>query len=516
MTHMQPGRLRDAMAAAGENVEGLAVASGLRADRLDDVLAGRRRLGVAAMRALSVPLAVDWWALRCDRVTGQRPCPACAAPNVVTDAELSEAARAITQLLTEAHAYADDDVAGWRDLPSFAAARAALVAIGGDLDLDEVAAVAADALLNGDRPADLTRLGLRLAMLCGRGDVETEEIIGLDINISGAFPSGLRIGGWDLVRYNEHDLDHFDVVVGGGARSRWSWDRVATSHTWWLRRPKGKCTARLGGTVINLTEPREVAIAPLLALALVIDEPPGAISRGWAQKGCGVALSVTSRQLDYTVQDDGYVQAVYGPYRIDAARKTEWARHVTHVGAMVERVFTASTPAARRYVAAAEQFLAVSADLYHGWEPLPRLAVELSTVAEMLLLSGVNEGEVSRRVRIAAGWLGGIDDADRQTIHDFMKRLYEAGSKYRHGGAHYVLHRGDPVRASIKQLDVLRSYALLRRLMLHGLAVVDSLGSVAELCDRVQCTVAPRARLNDIITRLYADLALTPQRFHLG
>jgi hypothetical protein len=200
--------------------------------------------------------------------------------------------------------------------------------------------------------------------------------------------------------------------------------------------------------------------APLLALALIYPEPPGAISHAWAQKGRGVNLSMMSRQLDYVVEDDGYVHAEYGPYRIEVDRSAEWARHAEYVGSLAERVFAASTDPAKRYAAAAEQFLGVAADLLCGWEPLPRLAVEISTVAEMLLLSGQNEGEVSRSVRIAAGWLGGIDDPDREAIHDFAKTLYEAGSKYRHGGASYKLHRGRPVPAATKAEAPRRSAGL--------------------------------------------------------
>jgi len=513
---MHPARVRDAMAVAGQDVEGLAVASGLRIDRLDDVLAGRRRLGVAAMRVLAVPLGVDWWALRCDRLKGQRPCPACAAPNVVTDTDLNEVAHAMTQLLAEAQANSAADVAGWRVLPGFAAARAALIAIGGDLDLEEVGVLGVtDVLAERDPPPDLIHLGQRLAAFCGRGDVATEEIVGLDIDIAGTVPSGLRIAGWDLIRYNKSDLDHFDVIVGG-TQNRWAWDHLAAAYTWWLRRDEGKRPPR-HGTIISFTEPRHIAVAPLLALALVRNEPPSAISHGEAQKGCGVTLSVMSRQLDYIVEDDGYVEAQYGPYRLDADCIAEWKHDVTYVGNLVEQVFLARTRAAQRYIAAAEQFVAVSADLYRGgWKPLPRLALELSTVAEMLLLSGANEGEVSRRVRVAAGWLGGIDDPDRETIHDFMKTVYDAGSKYRHGGHRYVLYWRHPAPAARKRLDVLRAYALLRRLMLHGLAVVASQISVADLCDQVQRTVAARDQLEEIVTTLYAHLAITPQRFDMG
>lgn len=136
----------------------------------------------------------------------------------------------------------------------------------------------------------------------------------------------------------------------------------------------------------------------------------------------------------------------------------------------------------------------------------------MSTVAEMLLLDDGGE-EISRRLRIAAAWLGGLDDADRAVIHDFAKRLFNAGFAYRHGGAHFELRHGGVPPAGKKNLDVLRGYRLLRRLMLHGLAVVAAGESPAELCDRAQRTEGGRARLAEIIADLYADLDAIPSPF---
>jgi hypothetical protein len=186
---------------------------------------------------------------------------------------------------------------------------------------------------------------------------------------------------------------------------------------------------------------------------------------------------------------------------------------VVHLGGLIEGIFAGTTSPMKRYAAAAEQLLGVGADLWHGLAPLPRLAFETSTVAEMLLLGGADEGEVSRRVRMAAAWLGGIDDPDRDVIHDFTKKLYDAGSKYRHGGGTYALHRGTPAPKTKRSFDVLRAYRLFRRLMLHGLAVVAAGESVAELCDRAQRTEAARTQLGEIITRLYSDLGVTPRPF---
>jgi hypothetical protein len=511
ITHMHPGRLRGAMTASAQDLEALASMSGLRRDLLDEALAERRRLGAAAMRALAAVLGVDWWTLRCDQATGQPQCPACEVANVLTGADLAEAARAVTQLLAEARAQAAHDVQLWRDLPGFPAARDALVAIGGEVDLDELAVIGgAHVAIGSAETADLMPAGVRLAAYFARGDADTDELVGLDIDIAGTVPPGLRIAGWDLVCYNERELDDFDVIIG--APNLRSWDRLAAASTWWLRRSAG-IRPPVSGIVISGSEPQERAAAPLLALALIYPEPPGALSHAWASKGRGVTLSLMSRPLDYIVEDDGYVHAQYGPYRIEADRTAEWARHAEYVGSLAGHVFAASTDLSKRYVAAAEQFLGVAADLMHGWEPLPRLAVEMSTVAEMLLLSGQNEGEVSRSVRIAAGWLGGLDDPDREAIHDFAKTLYDAGSKYRHGGAAYKLHRGSPVPAAKRKLDVLRAYRLLQRLMLHGLAVAASGTPVAELCDQVQRTASAREHLDRIMSKLYSELGTAPQRF---
>ncbi len=60
---------------------------------------------------------------------------------------------------------------------------------------------------------------------------------------------------------------------------------------------------------------------------------------------------------------------------------------------------------------------------------------------------------------------------------------------------------------------MLRGYRLLRRLLLHGLAVVVAGESPAELCDLAQRSEAARIRLEEIIAHPYADLAVPPRPF---
>jgi hypothetical protein len=399
----------------------------------------------------------------------------------------------------------------WPELPTYQVARAALVAIGADLDLRQLSAVgASQAPGEGRNEAELAEVAMRLAAYAGCGDMDTDELVGLDI--TGDIPTGWRIAGWELHRYHEHELEAYEVVRETGARHGWSWDRIAAAQTWWLRRPIGRREA-ITGELITFSNPTIVALPPLLALALIKDEPPGALSHGYAQKGRGVGLGITSRELDYIIDDDGYPDPQYGIYRVCSNESPSWATDLAHIAGLVDQAFRLNNKHAQRYIAAAEQFLGVAADLYYGWNPLPRLAVEMSTTAEMLLLSGADEGEVSRRVRIAAAWLGGIDDADRDTIHDLVKILYDAGSKYRHGGGTYALHRGSPAPVVRKRLDVLRAYSVLRRLLLHGLAVVASGESIAELCERTQRSEAARVHLDEIIIRLYANLAMPAQPF---
>lgn len=507
MTHLRPNKLRDAMVVSGLSSQALAVASGVDLHRIDDALLGRRRLDVAAMRSLAEALGIEWFALRCDNLTGEGPCAACDAPNVLNSGDLDRARAAVERVLREARsAHADLDT--WITVPGFVEAQAALVAIGSDFDVRRLQDTGLEPALAAP-DADVSALAARVTEYLSRGDVATEELVGLDI--SGSIPNGLQVAGWTLRRFADEEIRGFSVVPSSDARTIWGWDRVAATETWWLHRDAGERPA-VSTKVISFAQPRDVAPAPLLTLSLLSDDPPAALSHGWAQKGRGVAFSISSRQLGYWFEDDGYLHLEYGPYRVKDSEAEAWARYVGHLGNMAAQVFAGRTPAQQRYAAAAQQFLAVAEDLNKGLTPLPRLALEMSTVMEMLLLGGTDEGEVSRRVRVAAGWLGGIDDADRTGITSFTKKLYDAGSKYRHGGGTYVLHRGGEVRAK-KHLDVARAYRLLRRLLVHGLAVAAADESVAALCDEVQRLVAPRERLEATINALYADLGVTPRRF---
>jgi hypothetical protein len=429
---------------------------------------------------------------------------------VLAEADLREAATDVEQLFIAAHDQAIDEVTGWVALPEFAKAKSSLVAVGGDLDIDELERIDAGLATAEMDSSDREQVALRVATYCAGVDYETDELVGLDI--SGDIPNGLPIAGWELIQFSESELDDYEVIHVAGARTAGTWDRLSAGNTWWLRRAE-EVQAAQQGNIISFVEPTRAAIEPRLALALVKNEAASVLSHGQVQKGCGVSFSIRSRQLGYFQEDDGFPHFEYGQYDVDATTEPNWSTHVEYLGGLAVSAWSQTSDPAKRYRAAAEQFLGVSDDLDRGWDPLPRLALEMSTVAEMLLLSGVNEGEVSRRVRIAAAWLGGIDDTDREVIHDFAKKIYDAGSKYRHGGGAFALRRGGKGTGAKKELDILHAYRLLRRLMAHGLAIVASGESVADLCDLAQRSEAARKQIADIVQRLYADLALAPHPF---
>lgn len=93
--------------------------------------------------------------------------------------------------------------------------------------------------------------------------------------------------------------------------------------------------------------------------------------------------------------------------------------------------------------------------------------------------------------RNGAAWLGGRNDAARKAIHAHARDLYNAGSKYRHGGRLLSLYDSrdhDAPPASGKVFDTATGRALVRKLLLHGLAVLDSgtQKSTADLCESAQ------------------------------
>lgn len=515
MTHASPPKVLSALTATGLDSAGLAAASGLAARILDEGLAGSRRLGVAAMQAIGGAVGGEWWDLRCDHATGrEKACAGCNASNLLTTDDLGDVIRTLGDLLAEARAR-DTPVSEWSALPTFATAREALVAVGSELTAEQLESVGLYGPVGPSaKPDELRLVAEALAIVFAAGDVETEELVGLDVDLD--VPSGVRVAGWDLIRYDAADVARFDVFAPAGLRTKWTWDRISAEGTWWLRRDAGT-RPPVEGPVITIEEPSRVALAPLVALALLDDEPPHPISHAWAQRGHGVRFSIGSHELDYVVEGNGYPNIFYGSYRVRSGRAARWQSNVAHLGGLIEKVFADNSRQAKRYRVAATEFLRVANDLYEGWDLIRRLPLDMSTVMETLLLDGSSkEGEFRRRVSISAGWLGGTDDTDRTNIRSFARAVYDAGSAYRHGGEGYTLRRGAIDDAPKSHLDVVRAYRLLRRLIVHGLAVAAAGESVAQLCDDVQSTAAARIKLEEIIAQFYSAIGVAPAPFPPG
>jgi hypothetical protein len=117
----------------------------------------------------------------------------------------------------------------------------------------------------------------------------------------------------------------------------------------------------------------------------------------------------------------------------------------------------------------------------------------------------------SLQFRNGAAWLEGRDDAERKAIHTLARDFYDAGSKYRHGGKLRSLYDSrDPAasREGNKPLDVVECRELARKLLLHGLALLDSgtSKSVADLCAEAQYQVETDAWMTNMINELYSRL----------
>ena len=93
-------------------------------------------------------------------------------------------------------------------------------------------------------------------MFAAGGDSETDELVGLDI--AGELPDGLYIGGWELHRYTEDELDDYELVPAVHTRNRRAWDRTAAAGTWWLRRPAGDLLPLAGRHPTNEVVPQQI------------------------------------------------------------------------------------------------------------------------------------------------------------------------------------------------------------------------------------------------------------------
>jgi len=339
--------------------------------------------------------------------------------------------------------------------------------------------------------------------------VHTAGLIGLEIDET--IPSGLIIGGWSLVRLEGNTVHRYDAHPSARASPPLSWDTVAASYTWWLRRPSGRRPA-LKRTSITMSDPTRVGEVPLVALALAKPTPLSALSHVVAQPGHGVKMTVPSRDLEYIVDEDGVVHPQHGPYHVDTAESDRWAHDVVVLGDLVNQVFAEDTKRVRRFQDACRKFLRVSGDLYGGMAPEPRLPLEMSTALELLLLTESRELEISERVRRGAAALAGAGSDGR----GLAAAIYDAGSRYRHGSELYRLtwHAGTDTSARPRSLSVEDAYGLLRRLLLNGLAVLAEGESLPLLCDRAQRdsstperAAEARERIRAAVDRLQGRLA---------
>ncbi|MGA5302597.1 hypothetical protein ACPCHT_21900 [Nucisporomicrobium flavum] len=126
-----------------------------------------------------------------------------------------------------------------------------------------------------------------------------------------------------------------------------------------------------------------------------------------------------------------------------------------------------------------------SAELASGARDVAVLGdLEMSTVLELLLLTGSRELEVGKRVRRGAEALAGAGT----DVGGLVGAIYDAGSRHRHGGEAYRLTWDESTDTSAKPrtLNVEDAYRLLRRLLVNGLAVLAEGESLPFLCDRAQ------------------------------
>jgi len=141
--------------------------------------------------------------------------------------------------------------------------------------------------------------------------------------------------------------------------------------------------------------------------------------------------------------------------------------------------------------------------------PRHRTILELSVALEVLLVTGSSES--SLKFSNGAAWLGDRNDAKREEIRKLAKNLYDAGSAYRHGGQLWSLYDSRDPTASPegkKPFDVVECRELARKLLLHGLALLDSgtPKSVADLCAEAQYQVKTGAWTTNVIDELYSRL----------
>ncbi|MGH3905764.1 MAG: hypothetical protein ACRDTE_16505 [Pseudonocardiaceae bacterium] len=416
--------------------------------------------------------------------------------------------------------------------PEFAAAAAALQRLGGDLTADDLARTGVAALLGSDEQFDPQTIGADLASYAARGDVEHIELVGLN---ACDLPNGpIPLAGWELVRLGRSGVrDLMPVPAAADFAPRLGWDLTAAGATWWLRRSTGhKARYRhppLGLLLHFSTRAlHECAVEPLTVLALADDAPLRPLSYYVVE--CGVAVHcISGENLDYhwvsygpdeeDIRPQFPTHECYGAFG-GCRTQEEWPklmRFCEVVGPMVERAYQQKKSAdsghrgAERLIRAADHFLNAVIDANPHIPPQQRTVLELSIALEVLLVTG-NSGW-SRKFRNGAACLGGRNQAEREGIRKHAEAFYTVGSDYRHGGELWSLYDSRDSTASPegqKSLDVVECRELARKLLLHGLALLDSgtPKSVADLCAEAQYQVETGAWMTNLIDELYSRLQL--------
>lgn len=316
-------------------------------------------------------------------------------------------------------------------------------------------------------------------------DLETDEFVGLDIALYGAVPATLEVAGWDLMHFTPDTVDRYEPSAGEAFWGPRSWDRIAAMHSWLLLRNAG-VQPPMPKMALSMTKPLDVALAPLLALAVLVDEPLRAMGHGRAQYGRGVQMSVGESLLE-CIEDEHGVSPQHGPYYVGSEEVDSWSRDLHYVGQLAQKVIDDRPD--KRFARAARQLLAVANDLHRVFDLPASIPLDMSTVLELLLLTGNSRDEgIADRVRAGAVFLAGVEGDFADEVRDFVGTLYDAGSARRHGGKEYWLTNGAARPGSLpkRSFDVARAYRLLRRLMLHGLALTAADKSLPSLCDRAQ------------------------------
>ncbi len=530
--HVHTTRLADALEASELTSADLAEASGLGLDRIEEMLAGTRRLpGRENVQRLALPLGTSWQALSCDGEPPDR-CPACRAHNRFSDAELDLLREAMRQLLDEAvsrlRSAAQGSTGGSAEMsarlmdlmsqPAFGDARRLAAALGGHLDENAlertgVIMLLADAAARGALDdLDLARIAVDLARYAAIGDCEHLELVGLDIDDAPDGPT--PVAGWELVRLTEADLDRFAPVSAAARYQPYQpWSREVASETWYLRRSPG--FAPPIGLVVSFRSPflYEPVWRPLTVLALYQDEIPRVVVEYRVEVGRRVHR-IAGQELEALPagpdENEGHLQVQYGPYGIPAEEQERFTRFANAVALLPDSLATRGRDE-RRFARAATHFLSASeSHLMLGAEG--KALMDYSIALETLL-GGDAKTEVLRRVSQRAAVLCGFDDDGRLEVQAQIKAAYAAGSSYRHGDEPWKLHAqydSRPPAGKKKTLDLATVHHLTRRVLLRWL-IVAARGD--DPVPRLERAILSRQTADDIASAIRAFAAgVAPSR----